>query len=82
MTWEEHEREYGIVVEEIPNGIYNNNLRIYGSCHNYSSAQNFIDVLDYEYEGLVVFLCVREKNGTDWFVINEDDLSKLIKTEV
>lgn len=77
MTWDEHEKEYGIVVEEIPNGIHNEYLRLYGKCHNYSSANNLIDCLDYEYEGRVCFVCVREKNGTDWFVIDKDDLEKL-----
>jgi hypothetical protein len=77
MTWEEHEEEYGIIVKDIPKGIYNQDLRIYGVAQDYSSASGQIDGLDYEYEGRVSFECVKNSTDGQWYIINKDDLNKL-----
>jgi len=77
MNWEEHEREYGILVKDIPNGIYNQELRIYGSTPDYSSAHGQIDGLDYMYEGRISFECVKNQTDGQWYILDKDDLNKL-----
>lgn len=77
MNWEEHEKEYGITVKSMPNGIFNQELRIYHVTGNYSNISNYINYLDYEYEGKVSFECVKNQMDDQWYIINKEDLNKL-----
>jgi hypothetical protein len=73
MTWEEHEEEYGIVVESIPK-----NVRVLDTEKDYSSVQNHIyhkEVFESE-QSPVCFAGVRVESDPNkiWHIIYKDDL--------
>jgi hypothetical protein len=72
MTWEEHEKVYGIVLSEIPE-----NIRIYESSDGYSYANNLCDGLTYTYNDLLSFTPIRV--GDTWHCICKDDLYDMSK---
>jgi hypothetical protein len=78
MTWEEHEREYGLVLSDIPD-----NIRCYDSIPNsqwysdvdgssYGSAHSRCDGLTWEFNDMLSFHPVRV--GEVWHCISNDDL--------
>jgi hypothetical protein len=73
MTWDEHERVYGIVLSDIPKEI-----RIYDTIANtqfgsgYSDASNRCDHMVYEYNDMICFTPIRV--GDTWHCICNDDL--------
>jgi hypothetical protein len=96
MTWEEHEKEYGIVLSDIPKDIQiYDTLSITQFGGGYSGASKRCDHLTYEYSDMLSFHPIRV--GDFWHCICNYDLydpqkdghqyqpwvlERLIKTEI
>ena len=76
MTWEEHEKEHGIVIEKLLYDVPDMFKHI-----SYCDAHSQIDMLDHTHDGLILFVCVRPKDETTWYVINEKFLPELTVVE-
>ena len=78
MTWEDHEKEYGIVLTDIPENIVrydsipNNHWHSSPNGSSYGSANKRCDHLTYEYNDMLSFHPIRV--GDTWYCICYDDL--------
>lgn len=76
MTWEEHEKEYGIVLTDIPDSIRIHdtieNDQWFSTTDGYAAACGRCDHLTWEFQDLFCFTPVRVSNA--WYCICNDDL--------